>query len=73
MHLYQLDKGFINDFEQKVDSLTLADTERLIKQYFPQQQLQFVLIGKASELTNLAQSLGEVTTVAIKDNGFSPQ
>ena len=73
MHLYQLDKGFINDFEQKVDSLTLADTERLIKQYFPQQQLQFVLIGKASELTDLAQSLGEVRTVAIKDNGFSPQ
>lgn len=73
MHLYQLDKGYINDFEQKVDSLTLADTERLIARYFPQQQLQFVLIGKASELNELAQSLGEVSTVAIKDNGFSPQ
>ncbi|WP_214000911.1 pitrilysin family protein [Arsukibacterium sp.] len=73
MHLYQFNKGYINDFEQKVDSLTLADTERLIKQYFPQQQLQFVLVGKASELTDLAQRLGEVTTVAIKDNGFSPQ
>lgn len=73
MHLYQLDRGYINDFEQKVDSLTLADTERLINKYFPQQQLQFVLIGKASELNELAQSLGEVSTVAIKDNGFSPR
>ncbi|MAA93582.1 MAG: peptidase M16 [Rheinheimera sp.] len=71
MHLHQLDNGFINNFEHKVDSLTLADTERLINQYFPQQQLQFVLIGKASELNELAQSLGEVSTVAITDNGFS--
>lgn len=70
MHLYQLDKGFINDFEQKVDSLTLVDTQRLVQQYFPQQQLQFVLIGKASELATLAASLGEVKQVAIKANGF---
>jgi DNA-directed RNA polymerase len=72
MHLYQLENTFINDFEQRVNSLTLADTQNLIQQYFPQQQLQFVLIGKASELDELAQSLGEVSTVSINDNGFSP-
>ncbi len=71
MHLYQLDNTFINNFEQRVDSLTLADTQRLIQQYFPQQQLQFVLIGKASELNSLAESLGGVTTVDIKADGFA--
>ncbi|MDP5035883.1 MAG: insulinase family protein, partial [Alishewanella sp.] len=71
MHLYQLDKGYINDFEQKVDSLTLADTQRLIQQYFPQQQLQFVLVGKADELASFAQTLGEVTRVSIQADGFA--
>ncbi|MCC5451084.1 insulinase family protein [Rheinheimera sp. UJ51] len=71
MHLYQLDKGYINDFEQKVDSLTLADTQRLIQQYFPQQQLQFVLVGKADELASFAQTLGEVTRVSIQADGFT--
>ena len=35
--------------------MTLADAQRIIKEYFPLDNLVFVLIGKASEIEKIAQ------------------
>jgi zinc protease len=70
MYLYGFNDDFINQFEAKVDGLTLAETQRLIKQYFPQQNLQFVLIGNAEQIADVAAQYGEVTKVDITATGF---
>ncbi|MDP5146428.1 pitrilysin family protein [Shewanella sp. ULN5] len=70
MYLYGFDDNFINQFQAKVDGLTLDETQRLVKQYFPQQHLQYVLIGNASKIADIAKQYGEVTQVDIKDSGF---
>jgi zinc protease len=70
MYLYGFNDDFINQFQAKVDGLTLADTHRLIKQYFPQQNLQFVLIGNAENIADIAAQYGEVTKVDITATGF---
>ncbi|WP_137223644.1 pitrilysin family protein [Shewanella sp. MEBiC00475] len=70
MYLYGFNDDFINQFQAKVDGLTLAETQRLIKQYFPQQNLQFVLIGNADKIAEVAAQYGEVTKVDITATGF---
>ncbi|WP_340677995.1 pitrilysin family protein [Paraglaciecola sp.] len=70
MYLYGFNDDFINLFQAKVDGLTLAETQRLIKQYFPQQNLQFVLIGNAEKIADIATQYGEVTKVDITATGF---
>ncbi|MGZ9899722.1 M16 family metallopeptidase [Shewanella gaetbuli] len=70
MHLYGFGNDYINQFQAKVDSLTLAETQRLIKQYFPQQNLQYVLIGNAEKIADVAKQYGEVTKIDIKESGF---
>lgn len=47
---YGLDEREINDYFARIDALTLADTRRIIRQYFPQENLVFVLIGRADEI-----------------------
>ncbi|MGX9462737.1 M16 family metallopeptidase [Shewanella sp. A14] len=70
MYLYGFNDDFINQFQAKVDGLTLVETQRLIKQYFPQQNLQFVLIGNAEKIADIVVQYGEVTKVDITATGF---
>ncbi|MBT1445242.1 insulinase family protein [Shewanella sp. JM162201] len=70
MYLNGFDNSYINDFEKKVDSLTLAESQRLVNTYFPKDGLQFVLIGNAAKIAPLAAKYGEVTQISIKDVGF---
>ncbi|WP_297894819.1 pitrilysin family protein [Shewanella sp.] len=70
MYLYGFDDKFINEFQAKVDGLTLEETQRLVKTYFPQKDLQFVLIGNASKIAPIAAKYGKVQTVDIKATGF---
>ena len=60
-------KSYINTFEQQVNSLTIAKTQQLINKYFPKDNLQTVIIGKASELIDVVAKYGEVQQVNIKD------
>lgn len=71
MYLYGFDDNFINQFQAKVNGLTLAESKRLISTHFPQDNLQYVLIGNAKKIEKLANDYGEVTKVDIKDVGFS--
>jgi zinc protease len=50
LEFYGLDEGEVNNYYAKIDSMTMADTQRVIKQYFPLDNLVFVLIGKGSEI-----------------------
>lgn len=70
MYLYGFDDKFINEFQAKVDGLTVAETQRLVTTYFPQHNLQFVLIGNAAKVAPIAAKYGTVQTVDIKATGF---
>ena len=55
LEFYGLDARDINDLYAKIDSMTTADAQRVIRQYFPLDNLVFVLIGKSSEIETLAK------------------
>lgn len=71
LEFYGLDERDINTYYQKIDSMTLADAQRIIKQYFPADNLVFVLIGKASEIQQVAKKYAtSVDRKAINQPGF---
>lgn len=50
-----LDRREIDTYYANVDAATMADVKRVIAQYFPRENLVFVLIGKASEIEPVAK------------------
>jgi len=50
-----LDEREINTYYAKIDAATMADVNRVIKQYFPLDNLVFVLVGKASDIEAVAK------------------
>ncbi|WP_394129400.1 M16 family metallopeptidase [Shewanella maritima] len=69
-YLYGFGDEYINDFQARVDGVTLEEAQRLVKQYFPQDNLQYVLIGNAAEIADIAKQYGDVTQVDITSSGF---
>jgi len=47
---YGLDERELNDYYRRIDSMTLDDARRVIRQYYPLDNLVFVLIGKRAEI-----------------------
>lgn len=70
MYIYDFDESYINTFTKQVDALNSQRASELIQKYFPKDNFQFVLIGKASEIGELAKKYGEVQQVEITDDGF---
>jgi zinc protease len=70
MFLYNFDESFINTFQSKVDGLTTVQVKTMIEQYFPKDHLQFVMIGKASEIREQVKKYGEVIEKQIKTDGY---
>ena len=70
MFLYNFDENFINTFQAKVDGLTTAQVKNIIDQYFPKDHLQFIMIGKASEIRDQVKKYGVVTEKQIKTDGY---
>ncbi|CAG4992804.1 hypothetical protein DYBT9275_01042 [Dyadobacter sp. CECT 9275] len=70
MFVYGFDENFINTFQVKVDGLTTVQAKEIIAQYFPKDKLQFVFIGKASEIKNQVAKYGDVTEKQLKTEGF---
>ncbi len=50
MEVYGLNENEINEYCARIDVLTIADTKRIIRQYYPLDNLVFTLIGKAEEI-----------------------
>jgi zinc protease len=70
MYLFGLDDSYINNFEKEVDELTLDRANELINKYFPKDNLQFVLIGKADEIRDVAKKYGRVKERNLSEDGF---
>ena len=71
LEFYGLDENDINAYYAQIDALTVAETRRIINQYFPREDLVFVLIGKASEIQSIAKKYAAtVDTKAIGEPGF---
>lgn len=69
-YVYGLDDSYINDFEKKVDELDVKSVNEIIKKYFPKDNLQFVLVGKADEIRDIAKKYGTVKERNISEDGF---
>ncbi|HMN24549.1 MAG TPA: pitrilysin family protein [Ignavibacteriaceae bacterium] len=69
-YIYGLDDSYINDFEKAVNGMTVVKANEIIKKYFPKDNLQFVLIGKADEIRNIAKKYGKVIEKNISKDGF---
>lgn len=71
LEFYGLDENEINNYYAKIDSMTLVEARRVIKQYFPLDNLVFVLIGKADEIGALSKKYApKVDTKTITQQGF---
>jgi zinc protease len=71
LEFYNLDASDIDLYSAKIDALTLNDTRRIIEQYLPLDNLFFVLIGKASEIQNVARKYAAaIETKSITEPGF---
>lgn len=70
MFIYNFDENFINTFQAKVDGLTTGQAKSIIEQYFPKDKLQFVMVGKASEIKEQVKKYGEVSEKQIKADGY---
>jgi zinc protease len=70
MFIYGFNEKFINDFVKNVDAVTIEKSKEVINKYFPSKNLQFVLIGKASEIRDQIKKYGTLVEKNIKDEGF---
>lgn len=70
MFIYGFDESFINTFSKTVDDTTLAKAREIVAKYYPRENLQLVLVGKASDLRDIAKKYGEVTEKEIKAEGY---
>jgi zinc protease len=69
-YIYGLDDSFINNFESEVNGLTVERANELIKKYFPKDNLQFVLIGKADEIRDKVSKYGKITEKSINEDKY---
>jgi zinc protease len=69
-YIYGLEDSYINDFEKAVDGMTVEKANEIIKKYFPKDNLQFVLIGKADDIRGIAKKYGKIIEKNIDDDGF---
>jgi zinc protease len=68
---FGLDERDVNEYYAKINAMTVADAQRVIKQYFPLEGLVFVLIGKSSEIEGVARKYApKIETKLISQPGF---
>ena len=71
LEFYGLDESDINGYTAKVDGVSVSEARRVIGQYFPRENLTFVLIGKASEIEPVARKYGpKIDIKRIGEPGF---
>ncbi|MCU1286767.1 MAG: Insulinase-like:Peptidase C-terminal [Acidobacteriales bacterium] len=71
LEFYGLDASEINDLYAKIDAMNVATAQRIINQYFPADNLVFVVVGKASEIETAAKKYAPVMDKkSITDPGY---
>jgi predicted Zn-dependent peptidase len=71
MFVYDFDESFINSFTQQVNKLSVERSKKVIANYFPKENLQFVIVGKADEIRDSVKQYGKLIEADIKDNTVS--
>lgn len=71
IYAYDISVDFINQFSAKVDALSLDASEQLVRDIFPKDNLQFVVIGPAEQLRDMLTKYGTVYEVPIEAAGFA--
>jgi zinc protease len=72
LEFYGLDEREINEYFARIDAFTLADAKRVIQNYFPAENLVFVLLGKGEEVGNLVKKYApKVEMRDISQPGFN--
>ena len=71
MFVYGYSDDFINTFADQVNSLNTDKASEIINKYFPKDNLQFVVVGKAADIKDVVSAYGEVKQVDIKDDPSS--
>lgn len=69
-YVFGIDDSYINDFEKKVDELDVNKANEIVKKYFPKENLQMVLIGKADEIRSVARKYGKLIEKNLSEDGF---
>lgn len=71
LEFFGLDESEVNTLYAQIDAMTLADAQRVIHQYYPLDNLVFVLIGKASEIEPVVKKYApSVVKRSISEPGF---
>lgn len=70
MFFYGLDDSYINNFEKNVDAMTVQNAKDIIAKYFPKENLQFVLIGKAGDIRDKVKKYGKITEKNIEEDSY---
>jgi zinc protease len=70
MFWYGFDESFINNFQKTVDELSVEGAKQIVAKYFPKENMQFVLVGKAEDIRKIAEKYGKVTEVQIKEDSL---
>ncbi len=71
--LHGMSRDFIDGFFARLDAVTLEGVNRVITERFPQQDLAWVVIGRAAVLREIVAPLGDVTEVKLAQPGFGPR
>jgi len=71
MFVYDFDESFINTFTQQVNKLNVERSKDIIANYFPKQNMQFVIVGKAADIKESVKQYGKIIEVDIKDNSIN--
>jgi zinc protease len=67
MFWYNFDESYINNFQKNVDGLTVEKAKDIIARYFPKDKLQFIMVGKSTDIKKIIEKYGPVTEVQIKE------
>ncbi|MEW6207083.1 MAG: pitrilysin family protein [Acidobacteriota bacterium] len=71
LEFYGLDEKEVNEYYAKIDAMTLDDARRVIRQYFPLDNLVFVMIGKAEVIQGVAKKYAsKIDVKQISQPGF---
>lgn len=68
--IYGLDDSFINEFENNINFLTVEEVNRIIQKYFPKENLQFTIVGKASDIEKVVSKYGELIKINIQEDRY---
>ena len=71
---YGLDDSEVNELEARIDAVTPEIARQIIQKHFPEENLVFVLIGKASAIGPVVKKYSEKQdTRPVSEPGFWPQ